>query len=198
MHSLAFGMIRVRRATRPLALGALLALCATHAARAQAVAQSRSQSVDLTLGRSAVRGGGYRYHSEGGVSLDVLVAIRRPSSHGFFGALSAGTRFDADNSDDCVVVLPNTACLPNAPTISHLAALVGYEVRRGGASLRGLVGPSYFGLATGEKSGVRAQLSAAVGARHVALTSGVSGSVIAPFGGSAFRYIAGHFGLRIQ
>lgn len=183
---------------RGLALGAMLALSTALPASAQAGANTRSQSVDLTLGRSAVRGGGYRYHSEGGVSLDVLVAIRRPSSHGFFGALSAGTRFDADNSDDCVVVLPNTACLPNAPTISHLAALVGYEVRRGSASLRGLVGPSYFGLATGDKSGVRAQLNAAVGARHVALTSGVSGNLIAPFDRSAFRYVAGHFGLRIQ
>ena len=186
------------RTMRRWAFGTVLALSSTAPVNAQADANARRQSLDLTLGLSAVRGGRSRYFGEAGASLDVLLAIRRPSSHGFFGAMSAGSRFDADNTDDCVIALPETSCLPHAPTIRHLATLLGYEVRRGGASIRGLVGPSYFGVASNHQAGVRAQLSAAVGARRLALTSGVSGNVIAPFNGSSLRYVAGHFGLRMQ
>jgi hypothetical protein len=180
---------------RTIAAACLLACAIPHTARAQ---EQGGKSFDATAGFSTVRGGGYTYHNEAGISLDLLLAVRRPAFRGFLRAVSAGIRVDFDTSDDCVVVPPSNTCLPNAPTIGHLGALVGYEVRRGGSSVRALVGPSYFSVPSGNSAGVRTQLSAAVGARHIALTGGVSGNLIAPFNSSALRFIAGTFGVRIQ
>jgi hypothetical protein len=171
----------------------LLACAIPQALRAQNPAR---MSLDVTGGFSTVRGGGYRYWNDGGISLDLLLAVRRPAMRGFLWAASTGGRLDA--GQNCAFDVISRSCLPNAPTVGHLGALAGYEVRRGGSAVRALVGPSFFGVPSGNRAGVRAQLSAAVGARHIALTGGISGNVIAPFNGSSLRYVAGAFGVRVQ
>ncbi|MCC6244630.1 MAG: hypothetical protein IT353_17430 [Gemmatimonadaceae bacterium] len=192
---------RVFAIARPLFTAIALLVCSAPIVAAQPARVIGRASLDLTLGLSEVRGGGFRYRNQGGVTFDALVGLRRPAVHGWMGAISGGIRFDANNADDCVVDFaagPPFVCLPHAPTIGHVAGLIGYEARRGGSGARLLVGPALFSSKDHGGPGVRAQFSATVGFRHFGLTGGVSGNVISPFNGSSLRYLAGTFGVRIQ
>ncbi len=176
----------------------LFAVCVAAPVTAQGSPSADRVSLDLTLGFSTVRGGGYRYVNEGGLALDALVGFRRPASNGWMGAAGLGGR--ADLGDDCVVDVASdpAPCLPHAATIRYVTAQSGYEVRRAGSGVRALVGPAYFSASKHGGLGVRGQLSATVALRHIGLTGGVSGNVIRPFASAPLRYIAGTFGLRIQ
>jgi hypothetical protein len=162
--------------------------------------RNASPSVGASVGSGYGRGGA-SFRNRNTLAADAIVALHaRPAPGGaVLIGLAAGWQGSIGGADDCLIS-PTGGCVPDFPSITSIAALIGWEGGRPrGATVRLVSGPGYYHGLGAHTLGLHGRVELATPAPfHVALVGFARGDLLPRLRGDSYALGAAGLGLRLQ